>query len=129
MSHYLTAGWIREADAAVAGDERLRAATADLSLVVQQEVTDGPRGDVTYHVVADHGVVGVRAGAASSPTVTFRQSYETAAAVAKGDLSAQGAFMTGRIRVSGEVPQLVEHGAAFAGIGDVLGDLRARTTF
>ena len=129
MARYLSAEWIAELDAAAAADRNLRATTAESSLTVQQTVTAGPDGDVTFHVVADHGSVAVREGAAAEPTVTFTQTYDTAVAVALGELSGQGAFMAGRIRVSGDLPRLGQEGAAFANIEDVFRAVRGRTTY
>ncbi|CAN5263174.1 hypothetical protein BH18ACT4_BH18ACT4_12210 [soil metagenome] len=114
---------------AAGGHEGLRRATADVSLVVQQVVTGGPGGDVTFHVEINRGAVAVRGGEASEPTVTFTEDYCTAAAVARGDLSAQGAFMAGRIGVSGDLPRLVECQAALSGIDDLSRSLRLDTEY
>lgn len=101
----------------------------DVDVVVQQVVTGGPDGDVTYHVHLDRGAVHVRPGPADDPAVTFIQSWETAGAIARGELSAQGAFMTGRIRVRGDLAQLVAHSELLANVDDVFADLRAQTTY
>src|SRR5947207_4842274 len=116
------------AQRAVDADAALATAAADVRVTVQQMVTGGPDGDVAYHVDIDHGAVRVTAGEADEPTVTFIQSWDTAAAIARGELSAQGAFMTGLIRVRGDLPKLVEHGSVFGGVDDVLAELRAQTT-
>ena len=77
----------------------------------------------------DDGTVRVVSGEASDATVTFMQNWETATAIGRGELSAQGAFMTGLIRVRGDLPKLVEHGSVFGGVDDVFADLRAQTTY
>jgi hypothetical protein len=129
VPRYLSDEWIDGAERALAGDGVLPDAAADVVLTVQQVVTGGPDGDATYHVDVDRGAVHIVAGEASDPTVTFIQSWDTAAAIARGELSAQGAFMTGLIRVRGDLPTLVEHGDVFGGLDDVLGDLRSQTTY
>jgi hypothetical protein len=129
MPRYLSPEWLAAADAALAGDASLRAATAGLHLSVEQVVTGGPDGDVTYHVAADDGAVRITPGRAAVPTVTFTQDYATAAAVGSGALSAQGAFMTGRIRIRGELERLVAYSDAFSEIDDVLAPLRAETVY
>jgi putative sterol carrier protein len=80
-------------------------------------------------VAIDNGTVRVVTGEASNATVTFIQNWDTATAISRGELSAQGAFMTGRIRVRGDLPKLVEYGNVFGGVDDVFADLRMQTTY
>jgi hypothetical protein len=126
---YLSSEWLAALQAAADDSPSLRAATAGVHLVVQQIITGGPHGDVAYHVVVDDGVTAVRAGHAEGPTITFTQDRDTAIAVGRGDLSAQGAFMTGRIRVRGDLPKLVEQHAALAGVDDVFASVRGSTEY
>ena len=83
--------WIAALDDAARGDEQLATASAELALVVEQVLTDGTR----WHVVVDHGAVRVRPGPADRPTVTFTQDRAVAAAIARGEDSAQAAFLRG----------------------------------
>jgi alkyl sulfatase BDS1-like metallo-beta-lactamase superfamily hydrolase len=129
VPRYLTQEWLDAAQRAVDGDATLADATKDVQLTVQQVVTGGPDGDAAYHVAIDDGAVRVLTGEANDATVTFTLDWDTATAVSRGELSAQGAFMTGRIRVRGDLPKLVEHGSVFGGVDDVLADLRAQTTY
>ena len=57
------------------------------------------------------------------------QDWETATAISRGELSAQVAFMTGRIRVRGDLPKLVAYGNLFDGVDDVFDNLRGQTTY
>ena len=125
MVRYLTPEWI-DAVASAASDVE---GPADVRLTVQQRVTGGPGGDVTYHVVLDHGKVAVRSGEAVAPDVTFEQDHETAVAVARGDLAAQAAFMSGRLRVHGDVQRLIDDRAAFAGLDGALRAVRSSTEY
>jgi putative sterol carrier protein len=129
VPRYLTQEWLDAAQHAVEADAALANATKDVQLTVQQVVTGGPDGDASYHVSIDDGTVRVVTGEASNATVTFIQNWDTATAISRGDLSAQGAFMTGLIRVRGDLPKLVEHGGVFGGVDDVLADLRTQTTY
>jgi putative sterol carrier protein len=38
-----------------------------------------------------------------------KQNYDTAAAIAKGELNTQTAFMTGKLKVSGNLAKLMMH--------------------
>ena len=129
MPRYLSAEWFEAAQRALAADEVLSKAAADVEFTVQQVVTGGPDGDIAYHVDVDHGTVHVSSGEAADPTVTFIQTWDTAAAIGRGELSAQGAFMTGLIRVRGDLPKLVDYSDVFGGVDDVLAGLRAQTTY
>jgi putative sterol carrier protein len=128
MAQYLSPEWIDELDAALSADDAVRKATADVALTVQQVVTGGPGGDVAWHVVVDHGAVAVRPGTTDDADVTFRQDRDTARAVAGGELSAQAAFMIGKLTVTGDVGKLIEHQAAFTGIDDATDAVRAKAT-
>lgn len=130
MLRYLSEEWIAAADGAVRADRSLRAATADLRLVIRQTVTGvGPEdGDVTYRIVLDHGANAVEAGDGLSD-VGFTTDLATAVGVATGAQSAQTAFLDGRIRLGGDVQALITHQGVLAGIDDVLAPVRARTAF
>ena len=129
MSRYLTQEWLDAAQRAVQSNAALADATKDVHLTLQQVVTGGPDGQTAYHVAIDDGSVRVVNGEANGAAVTFIQDWDTATAVGRGELSAQGAFMAGLIRVQGDLPTLVEFGTVFAEVGDVFAGLRASTTY
>ncbi|MDQ6696650.1 MAG: SCP2 sterol-binding domain-containing protein [Actinomycetota bacterium] len=130
MATYLSTEWLAEADDAMSRSDSLRDATSGVALVIQQVVTGGPDGaDARYHVVVDHGAVSVVPGPAAQPDVTFTVDHATAAAIGRGDLSAQTAFMVGKLRVGGDLERLLTHQDAFSGIDDVFDELRAATTW
>src|SRR5580765_3025911 len=107
MARYLSDEWFAQLNAAAGGG--LHGATAGEKLVVQHVVTGGPDGDVMFHVDIHDGTVTFASGPAPSAAVTFTQDYATAAAIGRGELSAQRAFMAGQLRVAGDLPALVEH--------------------
>jgi hypothetical protein len=83
----------------------------------------------TYHLGVEDGVVRVRPGAAAAATVRFSTDRATAAAVAQGEASAQHAFMTGSLRIGGDVTAILAHHAALARLDDVFAPVRAATTY
>lgn len=129
MAQYLSDEWIDELDRAACADASLAEATRHLALVIQQEIVGGPCGDIAFHVDIDHGTVRVRSGAAGHPDVTFQQDHATAVAVGTGDLSAQTAFMIGKLRVRGDVETLMRHQDAFDGVDDVFMAVRTGTAY
>ena len=84
---------------------------------------------MSYRLQLDHGTTRVIEGAIDDATVTFIQTWDTAVAIARGELSAQGAFMKGLIRARGDLTQLVTHGDVLAAMDDVLAPLRAQTSY
>lgn len=129
MARYLSDAWFAEA-AAVLGPRADAGSTAPEDvLVVEQRVLDGPDGPIVWHVVVDGEARSIHPGPHPSPTVAFAQDYATAAAIARGELSAQEAFMTGRITMSGDAGALLAAAPALAGVGDALAAVRATTTY
>jgi putative sterol carrier protein len=129
MARFASPEWIDELDRAMSADPALQRVRVDVSLVVEQTVTGGPDGDSVWHVVVDDGRVRVHRGHAAEPDVTFSQTYATAAAIARGELSAQTAFMVGELTVGGDVSLLMTHQDTFDGVEDVFEAVRAGTEF
>jgi putative sterol carrier protein len=129
MLRYLSPEWLDAAQAEMDSSESLPSVADGLAFVVQHVVTDGPDGDVSFHVRVDGTGVQLQKGDAPDATVVFTEDYGTAAAIARGELSAQSAFMKGRIRVSGDLAKLIEQGTAFGEIADMLARLRSDTTY
>ena len=92
---------------------------------VTQVVTDGPEGDVTYHFQVGDGAARFGAGPADPEDVRMEQTWDTAVAVATGELNAQEAFIGGRIRLSGDQQLLLESQPVFGALDAVFAD-RAR---
>jgi putative sterol carrier protein len=127
MLTFLSDEWISALHEAATTDADLAARTSDVSLTIEQEVTGTPDGDVRYHMTFERGSVAVTSGPAPAATVRFHQDYATAASIAMGQGSAQRAFMTGRLRVGGDLRVLLEHSEVLAQLDDVFAAVRART--
>jgi hypothetical protein len=126
---YLSDEWLAALQASADGDDRLREATKGTALVIEQHVTDGPRGTVVFHVDIHDGTVTFAAGPAPDADVTFTQPYEVAAGIARNELSAQAAFAVGRISVDGRVDRLHAEATSLGQLDDVFASVRSRTEF
>jgi putative sterol carrier protein len=121
---FLAPEWVTALDAAarevsVAGDDHL---------VVQQVVrTEG--GETRYHLVVGDGRIRVVPGQAEAPDVTFTQEYDVAAALSRGDLSAQEALSDGALKLSGDLDGVARRAGALAALGDVFAAIRSKTTY
>ena len=122
MVLFLTDAWIdalgTAAEAAVVDPE--------LTVVVQQVVVDDG-SEVTYAVRVADGRVSVTAGRADDADISFTQDLDTARAIARGELAAQAAFMDGRLRVGGDLRDLLRHASALAALDDVFAPARTAT--
>lgn len=101
----------------------------DVRLAIQQVVADGDGTSRAYTVVLDDGRIRVEPGRSDAADVTFTQDRETAAAIARGELSAQAAFLAGRLRIGGDVHRLGDVAARLSGVADLFAEVRASTTW
>ena len=124
MPRFLSPEWMRRADALLADASGL--AVAGEPLTIEQTVTTGD-GSVRYHLRFDEHGARLHPGPADDPTVTLAVDRSVAAAVARGEVSAQAAFQSGDIRVGGDMQRLIAHRAQITSSDDVLGPLRADT--
>lgn len=121
MAKFLTEEWGEEVKAALNSDEKAQAATKGVHLSMQQVVSDVPElGEVTYWTTIDDGVFDGGVGANADAEVTIRQAYEAAAAMNRGELNAQAAFMQNKLRVEGNMGKLLQYQGAIQAIGAVV---------
>jgi putative sterol carrier protein len=126
---YLSLEWINALSAEVAASEHIRDIANQHSIGVTQIVSDGPEGDVTYHLVVGDGHATFGAGPADPEHVKMEQSWSTAVAVATGELNAQEAFINGHIRLFGDQQKLLDSQPVFGALDAVFGAVRDRTRY
>ncbi len=126
---YLSLAWIRELTREVAESETLFELAAEHAIGVTQVVTGGPEGDVTYHLQVGDGTARFGAGPADPEHVRMEQDWDTAVAVANGDLNAQEAFITGRILLFGDQRALMDAQPVFRALDGVFSIVRDRTRY
>lgn len=102
---FLSTEWADAVKAALNSSADFKEAAANQKATVQQVIN----GDTQTHywiVIAD-GTIDMGVGDASAPDATITQSYDTAVGLAKGSVSAVTAFMTGKIKVTGNMGMLL----------------------
>jgi SCP-2 sterol transfer family len=129
VPRYLSLDWIDALSREVAASDELRELATTTAIGVTQVVTDGPEGDVTYHLQVGDGEARFGPGAADPEHVRMEQSWSTAVAVANGDLNAQEAFVDGSIRLYGDQQRLLDAQPVFGALDHVLASLRGRTEY
>lgn len=96
---FLSDEWVAAVAEALNESEAVQAATKRTHARVRQIVTKGD-ATLSYWVELDDGVVRMGTGEIESPSITLTSDYETAAALAKGELSPMAAFMGGKVQIS-----------------------------
>lgn len=126
---YLGLAWIRELTREVAESAALAELAGEHTIGVTQVVTDGPEGDVTYHLQVGAGTASFGAGPADPEDVRMQQDWATAVAVATGAMNAQEAFITGRILLFGDQQKLMAAQPVFGALDQVFAAVRERTRY
>jgi hypothetical protein len=126
---YLSLDWFDALSAEVAASSSLADLAQRHTIGVTQVVTNGPEGDVTYHLQVGDGVARFGAGAAEPENVRMEQDWETAVGVATGEQNAQDAFIGGKIRLTGDQQKLIESQPVFAALDAVFRSVRERTEY
>jgi putative sterol carrier protein len=120
MGQFLSPEWVT----ALAEASRSARAPDGVRLALQQVVVDDDGTEVAYVVRVADGAVTVEPGRADDPDVTFTQDRATAEAIAAGTLSAQAAFLAGRLRVGGDLTAVLGGARDLAGLDDVFAAAR-----
>jgi len=124
LAKFLTPEWLEALVATVSAHEGFMSSIGDIDLTLQFEIPDAPEGtEPTYYMQIANGQLSAAAGPAEAPDATITHNYETAAAISKGELNTQMAFMTGKLKVSGNMAKLMmnqamlgEYAKAAAGV-------------
>ncbi len=108
LAQFLTKDWLSALTETVNGHDGFKSAIANVDLTLQFEITDAPEGtESRYYVSVGDGAAQAVAGDAEDPDATITNDYETATTISKGDLNTQMAFMTGKLKVTGNMAKLM----------------------
>ena len=86
-------------------------------------------GEIVFHMVFDGSGACMGSGPATDPAVVFSQGWETAVAVAQGQLSAEEAVLNGEITFEGDPMALLTHRRLLDRVDDVFNEVRVRTSW
>jgi len=125
VPEFLSDAWLAGlGDAAAA-----QAIPGGLRLTIQQVVDGEDEVPCAFVVRIADGGMSVEPGSAPDADVTFTQDRTTATAIARGELSAQAAFMAGALRVDGALHSVIDHARELATLADLFDEIRASTTW
>ena len=104
---FLSAEWATAVQDALNSHQGFRGAIASTDLGLQFNISGAPDGDIAYFMKAADGSAELALGELDAADVTIGQTYETATSIFKGDLNTQTAFMTGKLKVAGNLAKLM----------------------
>lgn len=112
MSRFLSEEWAAEVTTALNNHQGFKNAIGNADLTIQFNTTETPDGEIDYYLQAGGGNATMAIGTLEGADVTVKQSYDTATAISTGELNTQTAFMTGKLKVSGNLAKLMMHQSA-----------------
>jgi putative sterol carrier protein len=107
LATFLSEEHMTAATEALNADAGFDGAMTGVGLSLQFEVTDAPAGPVAYYLSVGDGAATLALGTLDDSDASVASDYETAAAIAKGELNVQMAFMTGKIKVGGNMAKVM----------------------
>lgn len=105
---FLTEQWAQEVNGVLSSSAEFKSAAAMKELRLEQVVTDAPQGPMTFYFKLGEGNGEVGLGGLANADATITQSYDTAAAISRGETSPQQAFMKGELKVTGNMMKLLQ---------------------
>jgi putative sterol carrier protein len=107
VAQFLSEDHFEAARAALDADQGFQNAIANVDFSAQFDVSGAPDGDIAYYLKVSDGDVETEIGPLEGADVTVASDYETSQAISKGELNVQMAFMTGKIKVGGNVAKIM----------------------
>ncbi len=104
---FLSEEWASAYSDALASHDGFQGAISGANLGLQFNVSDAASGPVGYYMSIANGVANVALGELEDADATISSDYETAAAISQGSMNTQTAFMTGKIKVTGNLAVLM----------------------
>jgi putative sterol carrier protein len=109
MTKFLSEEHMETGTAALNDDSSFQEAMANVDLGLQFNVTGGPDGDTDYFLQVSDGSASLQLGELEGFDASVASDYESASAISQGDLNVQMAFMTGKIKVGGNMAKVMMH--------------------
>jgi hypothetical protein len=123
VPEFLSDEWLDAFDGALRADATVADRFSGTPIAIAQEV-----GAVRYVVVLDENGGRLERGDTFAD-VSFVCDRATAGALARGELNAQRALTSGRLKLRGDVDRLGAAADALTALGDLLAELRTDTVF
>ena len=122
---FLSPEWADALTAAVNAGDAFAQAAGSQRAKIQQVITSAD-GETRYWTTIEDGRIAMGMGDVDAPDATITQSYDTAAALARRELSPVTGFMMGKIKVDGNMGLLMGLASALGKLADAMAELDVR---
>jgi putative sterol carrier protein len=102
---FLTDEWAKATTEALGQNDAFKQAATDVKL---NNVVTTPEGEKKYYFKVENGQAEVALGELPDAEATLTQDYDTAAAIAKQELNGTAAYMSGKLKISGDLMKLMQ---------------------
>ena len=120
---FLSDEWMKAVQDSLNGNQAFTGAAGSQTAKIQQVVTT-PEGEKRYWFKLDGGQASLGSGESPDPVdATITQDYDTAVGISKNELSGTAAYMSGKLRVSGDLMKLMQLQGALGQMPAALKDL------
>jgi putative sterol carrier protein len=120
---FLSAEWAQELQERLNANPTFTQAIGSQSVKIQQVITGNTDGTLQYWLRLENGRVDLGVGELQGPDATITQDYDSAVALARSELNPVTAFMTGRIRIAGNMMVLMGLQNALAVLPGVMAEM------
>ncbi len=103
---FLSEEWAQTLKTELNASEGFKAAAAGKTATIQQVIGSGD-DEIHYWISLADGAIDMGIGDAASADATITETYDTAVALAKSELSPVTAFMTGKVKIAGNMGMLL----------------------
>jgi putative sterol carrier protein len=104
---FLTDEWAKAVTDALNSNEAWKRQAAGKTVKIQNVVST-PDGERRYYLNLENGQSEVATGDLPDPEATLSSDYETAAAMSRNELNATAAYMSGKLKIQGDLMKLMQ---------------------
>ena len=104
---FLSDEYLATATTALNANDDFVGSIANIDMGLQFHVTEGPGGDTDFYLTVGDGSATMAAGELEAADVSISSTHDTALSLFSGELNTQMAFMTGKIKVAGNMAVLM----------------------
>jgi putative sterol carrier protein len=104
---FLSDDHMAAATAALNANDAFVNSIANINMGLQFHVNEGPSGDIDFYLSVADGSAVMETGELDGADVSISSDFETVTALFNGELNTQMAFMTGKIKVAGNMAVLM----------------------
>lgn len=119
---FLSEEWAQQVTEKLNASDEFTKAAGSQSAKLQQVVNTAD-GETKYYFRLEDGTAEVAIGEIDDAEATITQGYDTAVALSKNELSPTAAYMSGKIKVAGDLMRLMQLQGIFAALPSALAEI------